>query len=291
MVQLSFFSFTNFVRRLPFYLIVLVCIEVSAFGQRGRGPVASSLGGAGVASLQAVEGAFFNPAAIASAENNHVSIHGSQEELNGVDYKDWGFYAIDSGSGSIAKGAFSYQKSEQDGPGLRSSTSRWEISGAKYLIPGLALGTAFTKQTDRDLINETEKVEYNLDLGALYNFDPSLSAGLLLENAFTGKDDRQQPLFTAGMEYRLGSVFRYLAETNKVFKADSQWNYAVGVELKATDSTSYRLGYLGDKENNRNYYTGGFSWQGPRLGIYYAFQSGVGDSAETLHSLDFRVFF
>ena len=112
MSQLKFFSSLVQIRRLPFYLIVLTCIEVLAFGQRGRGPVASSIGGAGVASNDAMEAAYFNPAAIANAQTNYLSLHLVQEDRESTEYKDWGVYAVDAGRESFIKGGLAYQKEE-----------------------------------------------------------------------------------------------------------------------------------------------------------------------------------
>ncbi|MAF90078.1 MAG: hypothetical protein VX583_12750 [Bdellovibrionota bacterium] len=291
MSQLKFFSSLVQIRRLPFYLIVLTCIEVLAFGQRGRGPVASSIGGAGVASNDAMEAAYFNPAAIANAQTNYLSLHLVQEDRESTEYKDWGVYAVDAGRESFIKGGLAYQKEEFSSDSSRLSKSKWEISGAKYRKQGFAMGASFTKQVLRDLNLETEKVDYNLDLGFLYNKNDQWSFGALFENVFTGKDERQESLMTLGLVYRLGDRLRYLLDTNKVLSTNTQWNYGFGLELKATDSAFWRLGYLGNKDESRNYYTGGFSWRGPRLGIHYAFQNAVSKTADSMHSLDFSLFF
>lgn len=274
-------------------MFVATCIAVSVPAWANLGPVASSLGGAGVAAMSPVEASYYNPASISNAEHNHALLGFTQKEIDGVDFENFNVQAVDAGRDTMIKGAFSYHRQEITSVSSRKTVSKWELSGAKYASPGATYGISLTKQITQDHKLEKEWVDYNMDWGAVHNLSPSWGVGYLIEDMFSGKEDRQLRKTTIGAEYRLAGKFRYLLDLSfqDQMNPDRNWIAAMGIELRVSDSFDWRFGYRSDDLEGSNYYTAGFSWQGPRLGIYYAFQNNTAKSAESIHILDLRVFF
>lgn len=249
------------------------------------------MGGTGVASLRPMDAAYYNPAGIANAQKNHAALQSVAASEAATEVDGGGIYILDAGNESITKGGFSYQRQFETGPAQRKSQARWELSAAKYIKPGLAMGVAFTKQRVSDLLLSRDFVDYNLELGWLYNPIWEWGFGLLLEDVFTGKEGRQQPMASLGLEYR-SKLLRLSFDSSRLLSAGAGvWDYGLGFELSANEEIQWRLGYLSQARSKQHFYTAGLSWQGPRLGLYYAFQSQVGVSANVLHSLDLRLFF
>ena len=134
-----------------FYQFLFLCVGVSLQANLNHGPVASSLGGAGVASMSDVQGVFMNPASIANAQMNHLILNLQTQETQGEEAGDWSVLAVDAGRESFIKGGFSYVKREISSNSSRLTKSRWELAGAKYATAGLGIGVSLTKEKTHNL--------------------------------------------------------------------------------------------------------------------------------------------
>lgn len=271
----------------------MICIGVSPVLQANLGPVASSMGGASVASMDPVSATYLNPASLVNAKLNHLLIGHTNKEISGVKSNNFNIQAIDAGQDSTNKGSFSYQKNEISSLSSRFTLSKFELSGAKYSRPGVAYGLSITKQIIKDHKLDKEFVDFNLDFGSVHNLTKKWGLGYLIEDIFSGKETRQIRKTTIGGVYRLGTSYRYMLDLSfqDQYNPDRKWVTALGLELSVSESFKWRFGYRSDDLNSSNYYTMGLSWQGPRLGFYYAFQNNTTKSAESIHILDLRVFF
>jgi opacity protein-like surface antigen len=243
--------------------------------------------------MDPVEGSYLNPAAVANTKTNHLTLSNTKSEINSTEQNNFHIGMIDGGQGSISKGAFSYSKRELSSDSIRQSFSRFELSVAKYARAGTSYGLSFTKEILRDLRNNKEFVDYNADFGGIYNHNPQWSFGFLVTDIFTGRSTGQKRNTSLGLNYRAPKWFSYYLDLSYQDEdnPDKEWVSALGLEITTTERVKWRLGYRVDDLNDGNFYSIGFSWGGPRLGIYYAFQNHTKISAESMHILDLRVFF
>lgn len=281
--------------RILFYFLFCICVGKSSFAQLHLGPASSAKGGAGRASMDVVEAPFLNPAILALLEKNYLSMFyglGSSTESNPMEGQV-GLVMLDASKDTIAPGSFSYVRDYAQLNGEDNKINQYALSMGKFVSDGFAIGLSVIRQEMEAIGIGNKYADHNINFGALYNFNPMFSLSLTSYNLFQANRDRMPLIWAVGSRWQpqkfmsLYLDWEVQSNSENTFKPKTMF----GLEFDWGMGLAWRAGYQWDQLKDRNFYTLGLSWIGPRLSLNYAYQNLQEYDAESLHSVDFRVFF
>jgi hypothetical protein len=273
-----------------FFLFLLSSLTANA--QFYTGPRAAAMGGAGRASIETSESAFLNPALLAHADHNYLSLFKDSETREPkYDTDQWGLSVVDAGADTGIPGSFSYShKNIATASGNEVRAKDYELSLARRWNQAWAFGMTLYRQQWNDTENLTE---HGLHLGAIYYPTPFFGLGAVIYQAVKTGDLKTPAVYALGSHYVVGNILKLSADVRYVdeLNPDKKWDFMGGAAIPIGDEFYLRGGYEWISLEKRQFYSAGFSWDGPRLNIAYAYQNNPSSGGERMHNLDLSVFF
>lgn len=294
----------------------IVFLPVFAYG--GPFQTTRSMGfvGAGSVSSAAMDGFASNPASIAIKADlvwggGYIDGYRNEEDHQ-RSYYGWFvdslFGALDSDKAAErndlvgdVKGApfaasFSYFSSKTTGP-VPMDFDEYTLGFGKVFGQRLTLGFSASAY-DMDL-RQTSLSEYfwTGSVGAIYKISRLINIGIsgvdLLETADVDTLGELEPIPRVRLGFSYGhpnfySFFIDLEHFLENLPGRDELSWAVGIESKAADFFSIRLGVGHDQFRDELRYGAGLSFLGPRLKVHYSAQL-EDESKEILHSVDFSM--
>ena len=276
-----------------FYAIFNIWEANYAYAQFFSGPVSAATGGAGRAGLEPAESSYLNPAAIAAASKNYLNFFYADQNFSSQNtYNQSGVIIVDAGVESFSPGAVSISLKDTYVNGQEIREKNYEVSFGKAWSKVLAFGVSFRRHEQTE--NSEDYADHNISWGAMYSpwIDFGLAVGMY--NTIVGGEGRTPRQVYVGTHYYWRPYMRLLLDYVSDWVPENEQNKGktmLGVEIPIGDQLAFRFGQQWNDIEDRNFYTLGLGWKGPRLGFNYVYQNNPNNGAETLHSLDFKLFF
>lgn len=271
--------------------------ENLANAQYFTGPVSSALGGAGVAAVNASEGAFLNPAVIAHAPRFEGSVAYQDGYVAPQSHRtQYGVTLADNSANVVFPGALSYfQGSRTFASGVATEDQLWQLSLGKFVARNFSIGiTGY--YLSHSLAGGLSKSHWNGSLGAHYTFSPKLAVAFVYYNPLEGPRDlplevRNNPETRLGVQFAPERFVRLRLDISRPERDNPEKEGVIysGVEVDINHLSIFRIGGQFDDYRKQNFVTAGFGFNGPRLKINYSFQKNVKGTGGAVHGVDFRV--
>ncbi len=290
-------------QRVCYIIFGLLCAQSIAFGQEPAdliadgayhtGTVARALGGAGVAALSSAESAFLNPAHLPYLRGYDVGAFRSERHTRGVgSERDWALSLVDVTKGVMLPGAFTYVSRSYDIQGYRSDQQDFALNLGDRITPNLSWG-ARVRYFRTVTQGRSDESLFNGGIGLLFAPMREFGIGLMADNILDSHTQTLRPVTTIGAHYLYQDFFRIRADLAFPTKSnpDRKAIIMTGLEILPRPDIAFRFGGRIDDQIKQNFLTAGLGWDGPRLGIDYAFEKRLDASDDHAHSLDLRVHF
>jgi len=261
---------------------VFVCIaSTKVFAFEIQGSTAAGLGGAGVGSVNAVDGGFLNPAAIALLERNSASLN--------IANRGFRFYFADNGSDSMFPAALGYNQA--DLYGMKTKTVHLML--AKGVQDKFAFGTnVHFLELQIDGVETTYR-QTLVDLAMIAKPFEFLSIGLAYKNKPTANTELSDyidnnPLLSFGVEYNYIDLLLVKSDIESAQNSNLEQKqiYKFGLETHLNDWLILRLGYQNNNVLGQNYGTAGLGFGTTNYGLHYAYVKESNFKKDAYHSVD-----
>jgi len=266
--------------------ILMTCICVlmfyrAAFSFEIQGSTSAALGGAGVGSVNAVDGGFVNPAAIGLFERNSASL--------GFANKGFRIYFADNGSDSIFPAAIAYTQSDLNG----IKTKNFQLILAQAIQSKFAFAINIQpRETRVDNVDQTYRQTF-LDLAALFKPIENWSLGFAFKNKPTQNTELNDfidnnPSLVFGVEYSYLDLLFVKTDIESAQNAqlEQKQTYKVGLETHLNEWLILRLGYQNSNILGQNYGTAGLGIGTSNYGLHYAYVKESNLKKDAYHSVD-----
>lgn len=287
----------NNLRCLVFLFLIVTYFSEAGYSQYFAGPVSSALGGAGLAANDEAEQLLFNPSVLTHAKDLAVGYYFADGYRDKNEHDNfYGLTVTDNASETgIAGGAALFKRRRT----FDRQNSRDEIVGqfsvAKNIIKHISAGLTL-EHYRTDIEGADKHKQTDLTLGFLANPNPELGLGLVLRNLLKQKKSVPESIrlndeIGIGVNYIFMPQFRgrfdvvQQAQNNP----DHERTYKLGFESFIDAFFVLRFGYQINDLDDRNNYSVGFGFTGPRLKIDYSFVQNEDYSKGAMHSVDFRL--
>lgn len=271
--------------------------SVTSYAQYLTGPVASSLGSAGRAAVDDGEQVVLNPA---------LAVHGSTFTsevfyIDGYNAKDEhdniaGFGLTDNTEGLIASGGYYFAKKRSTYPVLQTLEQEYhQASFARFLEKHFSAGLAIT-YLDSNVIGGTRYKQWDANLGFHYNPDPNYAFGLVFYNL--AERDLKAPVHVQNQDsIFLASHFLFLERfrcrvdigQQQSLNPKNKFQFQFGLESKVSEFLVTRVGFEKDDLIDRDSYTLGLAFDGPRIKFDYFYRHNLDYSDGSMHGVDMRL--
>ena len=259
------------------------------------GSVTAAAGGAGIATVEASENPFGNPAGLAFLTGYYFTAgFGAATQSSVGSNQDMAFSLTDNMKETIIPTSFSYaQNTIQPELGADVLRRDFRLSFGNFIRPGLAFGLAIIH--DNDVLDRTNYQQTNAQIGFLLAPTSSLGFAAVFDNLVSPNKDipdfyrfKQTSAFGASWNFR--RLFRFRGDViSSSGNSFSKPTVAVGMESYLNRWFVLRLGAQRNSEEEANLYTGGVGFIGPKFGFHYAYQNSPQKMALTRHSVDLAV--
>lgn len=280
-------------------LVIFLTNTIPAYAQYFTGAMASGAGGAGRANIDKGVETLLNPASLAHSQKYSSAIVFNNGSLwEGDTESTLGFVVSDNTEGVLIPGALTYLKRTREIAGSEPlQEAFWKLTVGDFVYEQLSFGISAIyitqKQEGREDFQQTDA-----EIGLLYNPNPNFGVALVRYNFLKPKDNVPQAAvlkdtWAIGTNWILTDLTRvrfdivYPVEQN----SSQQPIYQYGVETLSGSFNIFRLGGQNDRMTKNDYITVGWTFDGPKLKIDYAFRKNVKASDEALHSVDMRISF
>ncbi|AZZ38096.1 hypothetical protein CIK05_15240 [Bdellovibrio sp. qaytius] len=267
------------------YLFILL-VSCSAWSQsfENLGSVSTSLGGAGVGSVNLVDGAFNNPAAFALFEQRSLAMSFAKKAFR--------ISLADNGAEALFPALLGYNQT--DVKGFRTKAFYFGLAqplSAKFSL-GANLGFQETQLPGKD-----DKYRQNLaDIGVMYRPNTWFSVGAVVKNQPLNDTDLsdtidKRPTQAVGFEAKYDELvnLRGELEAGKNTVSEQKMIVKAGMEIILNEWLQMRLGYQNNNIISQNYFTAGLGFGGPQFGLHYAYVKESEFEKETHQSIDLAV--
>lgn len=276
----------------------LVLVSFSAFAVNTS--VSGATGGAGVASVEASDAPYSNPAALAYLKGYYfTTFYGSSKVRDVSNTQDFGLNLTDNMRDTVVPTSLAYVQSKAQGANETQDvlTRDFRLSFGNFVSQKFAFGLGVIHKDDQffeERFNQT-----NLNVGTHYAANKVLGFALYAENVLTPnsritEEYRLKQRTTAGMTYHYKKFVRLKADvrTSSANSADKPTIMA-GLESYMNKWLVIRFGAQKDAEIEGDLYSAGLGFIGPKFGLHYAYQSGRQNkpTEENLsrHSIDLAI--
>lgn len=261
------------------------------------GPVASGLGGAGRGAADEGEQILLNPATIVHSSTFTSSLiytDGYNDEFEHD--KTLGLNLSDNSEDIFFAGGYAYFKRRTTFANISTREQDYhQVAIGKFIFKQVALGaTVYYLKTD--LIGDRSYDQIDGHFGIHYNPIADLGLGLVFYNV--GSRDHKVPLeiqnldkISFGAHYIAMPMFRLRLDLSQqqVQNPDNKIETQFGVESKIGTFTLVRMGWHDSPLEDRQFYSLGFGFDGPRLKIDYFYRHNVDYNGGAMHGVDMRM--
>ncbi len=276
---------------------------VSFFTQRVNahlypGPISSSLGEAGVANIDPVEGPFFNPAILPQLKKEFQSgfVFGQGSTIETRDDRYWGVMLSDCSKGNYFPASASYVSSRTTFGNFDPADEKYfTLGGGGFVWRQVSLGLSLNRRETQ--FPTTEKlVQNNFTLGILYPFSANFALGAAAQN-LANPDGVIPSYLELPAKIGLGIYYVYLqkfhirADVTQAVRRNphNQLAYGIGIDSRFAEFFAARLGYLLDNLTDRHVLTAGIGFVGPRLSLSYGYQVENQNGSGSRHVVDLQL--
>lgn len=249
-----------------------------------EGPVATALGGTGRAAVSVTEGARLNPATLAHIDGYNIGFIYAAESLGErAGANKYHLVVSDSGEEAMFPGALSYSKISMFQQGrdvdLQELSASLGWSFSEYLSWGL---------TGKYLIQEVKggakANDFNGSTGFLFTPRGDLGFAITFDDFLETREIPANPTTGLGANYIFGRTLMIRGDVAHPQKSNPERRLIsmLGIETMALGNDfKLRFGHRWDDFMSRRMAAIGFGWQGPKLGVNYAYE-------KNLQTEDFR---
>lgn len=270
-------------KKLVLIFSVVLFQTVTALAYDSVGSVSAATGGTGVGTIEAVDGAFTNPASIALFPTKSFSLAYSKNNT--------AVTLADNGEDVLFAAALGYTQEDIDP--LLTKVAHLAIAHTIYKKIALGVDVGF-----RELKLDSSDLKFRQTVGTAgltAEITPWLTAGIVSKNyAFNDTDlpDTVDKNATVAVGFALVhedfAKLRFDVESGPN-QTTTKLKYKTGIETYINDWIITRIGYQNDNVNAMNFFTAGVGFSGPQFGLHYAYQSEAQSKVDTLHSVDLSV--
>lgn len=272
--------------RLFLFVCNLITLQSLAYTPVG-GTVSRGAGNTGVASVEAGDMIYLNPALIAHLRGFHfdVDYNRMKTEANDKVQTQWGVTLLENTDLSLFPSSFAYRSSRD----LKET----RLAVGNFIMQTFTMGIGLNYQ--HLILDDKHYYQTGFDLGFVYTATDHLGLGVAFYNAgFQGKNIpaavKLSPAASLGLNYIYEQFVRFRAEA--LFRDDEDEPVGkFGLESFLSSWVALRLGYMSDSnvKPQQNIYTAGIGFLGPRFHINYAYQVDSKESSNNTHSIDFNL--
>lgn len=270
------------------FIIFLICRFGAAQNFENLGSVSTSLGGAGAGSVNAVDGAFNNPATFALFPYRSAQISSAKNLFR--------LSLADNGAEALFPAMLGYSQNQADE--LKNKTFYFGLALPFKSRFSLGLNVGFQEsQFVNSAVNGRQKYRQNVvDVGALFRPFEWFSLGVVLKNKPLNDTELsntidQRSTVALGFESQYEDLVNLRAELEfgKNEQSDQRSVVKTGLEILMNQWIQLRLGYQNNNIDSQNYFTAGLGFGGPQFGLHYAYLKESEFEKETQHSIDLAV--
>jgi hypothetical protein len=258
-----------------------------------EGPVATAMAGTGRAAVLVTEGAHLNPATLAFVEGYNLGfIYGAESLGDRAGANKYHLVISDSGEDAMFPGALSYSR-----VGLFQQDRSVDIQEVNASI-GYGFSEFFSWGVTAKYIHQeikgSEKVNaFNGSTGFLLTPRRNLGFALTFDDFLEARDVAMNPTTGVGVNYVFEKLIMLRGDVVQPQKSNPSRRLIamlgaetmfVGKDLK------FRFGHRWDDFADRRLASLGLGWQGPKLGVNYAYEKNV-DSTDFRHLIDMLIRF
>lgn len=278
-----------------FKILLSSLLFVSCFAKAYVGSVTAATGEAGVATVEASENPYSNPAGLAFLTGYYFTAgFGTATQSAVGSHQDLAVSLIDNMKETVVPTSFSYAQTTTK-PEIGSEALRrdFRLSFGNFIRPGFAFGLAIVH--DNDVLEMTKYEQTNVQMGFLLAPNSDLGLAVLFENLVPPNKDipedyRLQQTTSVGASWNFKRLFRFRGDV--IAGGDNSFQkptLAFGMENYLNRWLVLRLGFQRNSEKEANLYTGGVGFIGPKFGLHYAYQNSPQKESLTRHSVDLAV--
>ena len=289
-------------RLIEFTFVAMVhLIPEMGFAQYFVGPVAAGSGGAGVAAAEPGEGALLNPAILSHAPDFSGSTFYRDGYVGeGHHLTQLGFMLVDNSKGVFLPGGLGFFRTRRFLPELGSiDENYYHLSFGGFIYRQLSLGVSalyLDQKAMSDTLSGERYRQWDAVVGLHYNPHPDWAVGFTYQQFLKPKDSiletlRLNPFWNLGMNYIVSDFVRLRAEVahHEFNNPENKLDWKLGIESVVRQYWVLRFGGRWDNRTKIRTISMGFTIDGPRFKIDYAFVKSSDLREEALHSVDMRV--
>ncbi len=269
-------------------------------------PVSMATGRARVATSELGLQVLSNPAALVHAPDLSVGlIYQGGREAFGERNEHNTVTVVDNGDDVFAAGGALYssrQRSFENATDFKEQ--RFQMSFGWFIFKQVSMGINInyflvdSEDDDNNFLESTHRI-WDGDIGFMWNPNPEFAVGATYESLTHKKSgsipDHIEPRdrATVGVHYIFMPQFRLRADVTRLTDVGSDYDgdldFRAGFESYVDAWLVLRAGYESQNSADRDYFSAGFGFTGPRLRIDYAYSKNTEFSDGALHSVDFRL--
>jgi hypothetical protein len=277
---------------------ILVLWSASALGSVFSGPMSTSLGGAGSAGVNILEGSHLNPATLPFIQGYHAgflynsSSAGSQGNLPATSVSGLGVVLTDASEEVVIPASASYLKGNMYVGDKEYTQTEIHVGMGFRVVSKLAAGVAVERRT-RNLLNGPEDVEHNVTTGLLFTPLGNVGLSLVFHDMLDVRNIPMNPTTTIGAMWMYHKVWRVYADWSQPQKSNPSRREIISIGVESSpmgEDIFVRTGGRWDQYNEKRYLSAGMGWDGPNLSLDYGYEKNL-DFDEYRHLVDMRLQF
>lgn len=255
------------------------------------GNVSAATGSAGIATVEAGDSAFLNPATLVHLKGYQITTShrsnsnrlGKSESQSLITITDNGYDAVVPASLAAIHREFYWNNSQVKAKGFRVALSN-------FLAPQVSMGLGIN-HAQSEVLGQ-RYLDTNVDFGFLYTPTPEIGLGLVAYNIIaidkvTPNLDLTEPAWGIGANYIYQGFIRVRLDLNSgPQQAPSKFTYQGGFESFLSEWFVVRIGAQRDDFKRENRITGGLGFMGPKFQVNYAYQMSPQDDSLASHGVD-----
>ena len=261
------------------------------------GPVASGVGGAGVASAEVAESAFLNPASLAHSPTFSSGVFYQDGWFQGVSHRtDLAVNIVDNSDGLYVPGSIGYVQRRQTFKGASPVDQKfYHIAVGDFVGHQFSVGLGLYYLESETLTDKYTRVNGNL--GFMWNPNPDLGWGIVVYNLRKEGDDtpgfiKNPTKAMIGFNYIVTEFLRFRADGGQQLheNPENDWEWKLGFETFLNKFMVLRFGWHTGAMTEKDEISAGWSFIGPRFSLDYAYRrTQAEESNGALHSVDLRL--
>lgn len=269
----------------------------TAQAQYYTGPIARGSGGAGRAAAEASEVTLLNPGILPHAPKfTGAGFYGDGALSAQESQTEYGGSLVDNNPEAIVPGGLAYVQRHRRFHNDSDVDEKYvQFSVGNFVYRHLALG--FTAlRLEQDIKGGKSFVQWDGVVGLHYNPIPSLGLALVYYHFVKPSSDTPRPLrldpqLSFGAYYIVMESFRLRWDLSQVqeFNEERKLRWQMGAETHLGPFFTLRFGADTDNLSDQDWLTAGFSFNGPRFHIDYAYAKNQKQTHNAMHSVDLRV--